>query len=397
MQNIIITNSIAAATAINPTHTVEAEYGAVTVEGSLFTLAHHGTNAANPCPCLGDNLPSTTSAVVLVSHFDLDTLGGVARCLGWKEWDGHEEMFWKVTALVDTMGVHKLEEIKNILKEEALDGGTWGSEYYQQEEYFFSCEWEETITALQAFWAWSEKNRLFAPRDGSAEEVMPFFKEACRIVTLLLEGGDHCPETKRLIKAGQAWAKAKETLNGASFKGMIGEVIVRTSESFVNHLYTTPEGKVAKAVANLNTNTGAITISLSDPTPGVSCVEIVQSIWGKEAGGHAGIAGTPRSMRLTQRQLHLAAEAMAIKLGACKQRVLVGETSETTGRLVVSLESRVSTLPIGDWEAVEVFSDERAMEYWNNPEVICRWAWHTYATPDPSKGYWEEGDEPWAY
>ena len=47
-----------------------------------------------------------------------------------------------------------------------------------------------------------------------------------------------------------------------------------------------------------NQRTGAITVSLADPIEGVSCREIVQDLWGPDAGGHDGIAGSPRGVRM---------------------------------------------------------------------------------------------------
>ena len=97
-------------TELFPDATVEAEYGAVTVPGSRVTLAHHGENAMNPCPCLGESLGLGLGRwdIIQVSHFDLDTLGGVARCLDWKKGDWEDEdLFWKIAAKIDTQGDRK--------------------------------------------------------------------------------------------------------------------------------------------------------------------------------------------------------------------------------------------------------------------------------------------------
>ena len=98
--------------------TVEAEYGDTCVPGSVVTLAHHGPRRSKPSPCIGDNMPNgylceggrycahgSDSAhwvdveVVGVSHFDLDTLGGVLRVLGRKPNDPN---FWAAAAAVPT-------------------------------------------------------------------------------------------------------------------------------------------------------------------------------------------------------------------------------------------------------------------------------------------------------
>jgi hypothetical protein len=48
------------------------------------------------------------------------------------------------------------------------------------------------------------------------------------------------------------------------------------------------------AVVAHNKHVGTITVSLESPIPGVSCRDVVQKLWGELAGGHAGIAGSPR-------------------------------------------------------------------------------------------------------
>lgn len=109
--------------------------------------------------------------------------------------------------------------------------------------------------------------------------------------------------------AHAAWAAAGEELNRSSFRGLQYGVIRREAGCFVNHLYTAPNGEVGSAVVALNTATGAVTVSLADPIPGVSCVEIVQALWGPLAGGHAGIAGSPRGRVMTRDDLEAAVHA----------------------------------------------------------------------------------------
>ena len=62
--------------------TVEAEYGSHTMLGELITMAHHGANSHNPAPCNWGPVPQIEDGVILVSHLDLDTIGGVMKLLG---------------------------------------------------------------------------------------------------------------------------------------------------------------------------------------------------------------------------------------------------------------------------------------------------------------------------
>lgn len=243
--------------------TVEAEYGDSVVEGSHGTLAHHGSRSANPAPCTFPNRlqPEWREVEVIgLSHVDLDALGGVLAVLGTKP---NYDDFWTLAAFVDTKGPHKL----------AQSGAS-----------------EEDLARLYAFWAWSEKNKLYAPRDGSVVSAEAWV-DAATIVLWRLFLND--PE---LIEAGAAAQEAQLELNRSSFRGISDQgVIAREAEAFTNHLYLTPGGKVAKAVVSYNAKSKAVTISLADPIPGVSCVTVAQELWGPEAGGHAGIAGGPRS------------------------------------------------------------------------------------------------------
>jgi hypothetical protein len=75
-------------------------------------------------------------------------------------------------------------------------------------------------------------------------------------------------------------------------------VLLRKSGSFVNNLYM-HDRKLYPAVVGYNTNTKAITISFESSIPDVSAVEIVQFLWGTDAGGHTNIAGSPRGKEMS--------------------------------------------------------------------------------------------------
>ena len=59
MTTVLISNNAdnleATLKTFNRTATVEAEYGERVVEGTEFTMAHHGPRAHNMCPCLYNN------------------------------------------------------------------------------------------------------------------------------------------------------------------------------------------------------------------------------------------------------------------------------------------------------------------------------------------------------
>ncbi|MFA5029801.1 MAG: hypothetical protein WC518_03640 [Patescibacteria group bacterium] len=277
MTKFFISNHAAALAAVlapfGLTASVEAEFGDECVAGSVATLAHHGPRAGNPAPCLADNGAAGEVEAVGLSHLDLDSVGGCAAVLGRKpETPG----FWLLAAFVDLNGPHKL--------------GQAGAE-------------PADIVRLYAFWAWSNGHRCLPPRDGSAAEVTEQVMEAVRVVERI------CADDPELLAAGEAFRSAEVALNAQSFVEAGGGVAVRVADTFVSHLYVDPEGDLAKAVVAFNTVTGAVTVSIADPIPGVSAREIVQGLWGEAAGGHAGIAGSPRGQRMMLADVVAAVEA----------------------------------------------------------------------------------------
>lgn len=302
MIKVYIANNAAALEALQPHITIEAEYGDTVVEGSALTLAHHGPRADQPCPCLGDNLDLRALGLdpeeevrVGISHFDLDTLGGLTRVFRAKNIGGvscsFEAAFWAIAAEVDTRGPHHLRSI--------LEGHTTVPKYQTEME-----------ALLAAFWAWSEAHRLFAPRDGSVQECTEFVEDALQCLQSIFHA--EAEAGRALIGAGQEWLEANKALNRKSFIAIGGGAILRQADRFVNHLYELPDqSEVLKAVVAFNTKFKSVTVSLADPIKGVSCREVVQDLWGPEAGGHDGIAGSPRGQEMTLEDAKAAVKALA--------------------------------------------------------------------------------------
>ena len=263
------------------TATVEAEFGDVVVEGTISTLAHHGARAGNPCPCLCNPASAGDIDVFGLPHIDLDTIGGVLGLLGKRP---GPMSFWTLAAYVDVRGPHKLSE---------------------------SVALPEDSARLFAWWAWSEAHRCAPPRDGSVIDATDYIETASNILSAVLA------DDPELLARGSEWHAKKEELNKDSFFEYTNDVIVRVHVEFVNGLYTDPNGHVAKAVVGYNPERGSVTISLADPISGVSCAAIAQTLWGALAGGHEGIAGSPREEEMRLSELTRARDAMiAVLWGA---------------------------------------------------------------------------------
>jgi len=292
---IFIANKPAAlAAAINPfpaTATVEAEFGDAVVEGSVVTLAHHGPRKGQQCPChYATAHPEVQAAGI--SHLDLDTLGGIMAILGQPLGADKDttELLWSVAARTDLQGLHKQEQI---LWEESHRFGNLD---------ISSRLAGEVEGILWAIYAHLEANRIQAPSDGAAMECTEAVNAAIRCIQAAAR------QDLEVLGAGRRWAAAKAALESSTFVCEDEGIVLRYSSTgeFVNHLYT----PTSLAVVALNEKYHKVTLSLADPIPGVSCREIAQGLWGPEAGGHDGIAGSPYGREMTRADAAAAFEAL---------------------------------------------------------------------------------------
>jgi hypothetical protein len=280
--------------AARPVVTIEAEYGDRVVEGSALTLAHHGPRSKNEPPCLARMIKGTladeicqdvyATRTIGLSHTDLDSVGGILRLAechhdlkdpedpamvqGWKLGD---ESFWKLAAFVDLNGAHKLAE-------------------YEVDDL--------ALQQLWAWWAWEEAHPCYPKRDGSITDINDWILEAVTVLAqVFFVFGE--PAAQQRFNAGRKFREAEQKLNKESFVELTEEgVCVRVAPVFTNHLYATPLGP-AKAIVAYDTSTGMITVSRESDDVGFNARVLVQQLWGPEAGGHDGIAGSPRNVRMT--------------------------------------------------------------------------------------------------
>lgn len=279
--------------------TVEAEYGSFVMEGTVFTAAHHqgsgpfagrhlpGFEATGrPSPCNDEGIPILgLHDVVAVSHIDLDSVGGSLRTVAdfAPLFDGRFAGFWDLAEHIDVSGAHRLDP---------------------------DHEW---APALRAVWAWMQAHRPRFSRE-EIEDCSEFMLGCGQMLVRLLVGED-----ADLLAAGQAMVEAEDALNESSLVRVVetGDrlVVVREAGQFTNHLYRLLDGRVAAAVVARNTAMGSVTVSLADPIEGVVCREIVQHLWGPDAGGHAGIAGSPRGQAMTSGDLTACVEATVEIIG----------------------------------------------------------------------------------
>tara|TARA_B100000131_G_scaffold163610_1_gene158218 strand:+ start:825 stop:1742 length:918 start_codon:yes stop_codon:yes gene_type:complete len=279
--------------------TVEAEYGSIVATGSVYTAAHHQKGMENlPAPCEDMNIPVLEDGgTVLVSHLDLDTIGGCLRALGSTLVnDDTYASFWKLAGFVDVNGPHKLAQANAS---------------------------EKDLSRLYAFWAWKQANVGRTSQD-ECTDVTDLIWQAEGVLDLILDGGDSNDygSATELLAAGAQMRADEAALNRSTFVEAGDNVIVRVTsfdpadgQGFCNHLYVDTDGKPYAAVVAFAKCGGSITISLADAPEGVSCREVMQDMFGPEAGGHNGIAGSPRNERMSLRSALNVASRLESLLG----------------------------------------------------------------------------------
>ena len=246
--------------------TVEAEYGEVCIEGKEVTLAHHGTRSHNPAPCNWEVTP-LNNGNILVSHIDLDTVGGVLALMGLKPEDND---FWKGAEFIDVNGVHHIHELPTEVQDKLNAIYAWGSE--------------------------RENKRI--------TEVTDVTKDILSWLEILNPVLGSNPDAEWIAK-GKEWAE--KVTSDVEAKLVSETETVRafiTDGVFCSASYYSPKfQKVCKATVTLNTKFNAITVAFADGGKEASAREIVQSLWGEEAGGRDGIAGSPRSWDISAEEL----------------------------------------------------------------------------------------------
>lgn len=248
---------------------VEAEYGAVEVRGLLNNLAHHGPRSGNDAPCIAETKPN--EADCLVSHLDLDTIGGILRCQG-DPLTPHA-WFWWGAAVIDVQGPQHLHELR-----------------------------QDNIDCLNAYWAWS--SQLPRTRYTEIVDVTDLYEQAVTVLREIIAPFSTFPapateeqvaKQKARLEEGRAWAAEQLAATQACLVSECAHVrYFETEQTFCNSSYMSPELGLIPAIVSFNKAKGSITLSFYDDSCG-DAVAIMQRVFGPEAGGRRGIAGTPRN------------------------------------------------------------------------------------------------------
>lgn len=269
-QRVILAPSYDMAKNINAEATVEAEYGDECLEGTMVTLAQHGPRSGNPAPCNTPDVPELPPfATVVVSHIDLDTLGGIYALQGRKPED---DRFWEAAEMIDVKGVHHIHELDKDIQDK-----------------------------LNAYYAYNDGQ----PRQRYTEaiDVTKQIDDTYNVVNAIVDIND--PEHDKLITAGKEWAQTREKEVEDQLVYENKDVrVFDTNGIFCAASYFSPnQNTICPATVTYNEKFKSITLAFEDGGKQLNAKEIVQEFWGPEAGGREGIAGSPRNVEMTKNDL----------------------------------------------------------------------------------------------
>lgn len=263
----------------------EAEYGELEVTGSRdgLSLAHHGPREANPAPCLAENLDQQdVPTAFLVSHIDLDAVGGILALHGIKP---KNDKFWEAAAFIDVNGIHHIHELD------------------QSEQ-----------DKLNAVYAWNaQQDRLNTRGVTEPIDVTAQVNAWKKALDIILDPRE--PEHDAMIEAGREWEQnaSKAVEEKLVFENENIRAFI-TDGVFCSASYYSPNRQeVVPATIVYNKKFDSITVAFEDGGKAYSAKEIVQALWGPEAGGHGGIAGSPRGQTMTEEQFIQAVSAVNTK------------------------------------------------------------------------------------
>ena len=247
---------------ICPEATVEAEYGDRVIEGRRITLAHHTAAYAHcPAPCNNGEARKLENgeAQIVCSHLDLDTLGGCLALMGEKPEDA---AFWQAAEYIDCHGIHHMYKFPEAVQRQL---NAWYA--YEQTEIPGNFE--------------------------TVSEVTDAVKKSGDILKRIFNGDE------ALIRQGIRWHR--ESVERVEQKLIYedGKLrVFRTEDNtFCAAGYYSPKyHAVAEATLTYNAVKGSITLAFEDGGRRHSARDIVQELWGGLAGGHPGIAGSPRGV-----------------------------------------------------------------------------------------------------
>lgn len=257
--------------------TVEAEYGDEVIEGQLGTLAHHGKRQSNPAPCNWPDVPQVNNKdYILISHIDLDTVGGILAAEGIKPVD---KAFWDGAEYIDINGRHHMGKLSTNVQNQ-----------------------------LNAVYAWMAMNPVGPYRE--TIDVSQIIEDYCFGINSIINETGILHDL--MIEFGKVWNakqnRIREECLVREFDSL--RVFCTKGVSCAAAYYSPEKGRIIPATLTLDQVKHNITLAFEDGGKQHSAVQIMQEIFGDEAGGKDGIAGTPYGIDYNMRDLMKTAETL---------------------------------------------------------------------------------------
>lgn len=242
--------------------TVEAEYGSEIIEGDLITLAHHIEKYRHfHAPCVQEVEKIDDDSNIVISHIDLDTLGGIAALMGIKK---ENKEFWEACEFIDLNGPHHLNEVKEDIRNK--------------------------IIAYNSYAAINHMNKL-----NEITDVTDIILDRINIIDRILDNDID------LINDGLSFYNKEQDQieNCLLVENDNIRVFYSKNGLFCNANYYSPKKeKIIPYIVTYNGFYDSLSFSSENGGSDISCREVMQSLFGKEAGGHTGIAGSPRNHKM---------------------------------------------------------------------------------------------------
>ena len=272
--------------------TVEAEYGDICIEGNWETLAHHTSEYKNyPAPCIRKDVRPLEDGVILISHLDLDTIGGIMLL---EDENTTTDTFWESEALIDTQGV---------LAEKFLS--------------------ERDQFLMRTYWAWEtnlfDQQFLINP-DYPVLDVTDSVELRVSFIKMMLKEF-HSEEEKELLQSyHERFQKDLNTfLSTCIYEDTHLRIFVsQTNQHYLSHLRE--DQTLVETCVTLNQHKGTLTIS--DISETFDCKSFMQEVFGENAGGQFRVAGSPRDEVMTKKDLKRMIDTLSVKKGWSAQKTL---------------------------------------------------------------------------
>ena len=115
-----------------------------------------------------------------------------------------------------------------------------------------------------------------------------------------------------LIADGREWAQTREAAveEQLIYEDKNMRVFDSNGVFCAASYYSPKQDALIPATVTYNEKTKTVTLGFEDGGKQYNAMEIVRGIWGPEAGGREGIAGSPRGVEMTKDDLHALVERL---------------------------------------------------------------------------------------